>query len=145
MQAIMAPNPLVIALRTDSDKVFSKPLYALPVYAFDGKPTYATGELDYLKADAAGREFTDRLINREGDLSLKAEVHRFCMITAELERMERVLVENEEAWGQLAAAKLGVIRWLEMADMRARINANNQGFIDDALRLNEEILRGRKG
>ncbi len=27
-QAIMAPNPLVIALRRDSDKVFSKPLYA---------------------------------------------------------------------------------------------------------------------
>jgi len=109
-QAIMAPNPLVIALRKDSDKVFSKPLYASPVYAFDGKPTYTTAELDYLKADATGREFTDRLIDREGDLSLKAEVHRFCMITAELERMEHVLVENEEAWGQLAAAKLGAIR-----------------------------------
>ncbi len=144
-QAIMAPNPLVIALRRDSDKVFSKPLYALAVYAFDGKPTYATGELDYLKANAQGWEFTDRLIDREGDLSLKAEVHRFRMITNELERMETVLVENEEAWGQLAAAKLGVIRRLEMADANARINANNQGFIDDALRINEEILRGRKG
>ncbi len=51
----------------------------------------------------------DRLIDREGDLSLKAEVHRFHMLTAKLERMEVVLVENEEAWGQLAAAKLGVI------------------------------------
>ncbi len=38
------------------------------------------------------------------------------MVMAELERMETVLVENEEAWGQLAAAKLGVIRRLEMAD-----------------------------
>ncbi len=84
-QAIMAPNPLVIVLRKDSDKVFSKPLYASLVYAFDGKPTYATGELDYLKMDAEGREFTDRLIDREGDLLLKAEVHRFQMITAELE------------------------------------------------------------
>ncbi len=144
-QAIMAPNPLVIALRKDSDKVFTKPLYASPVYAFDGKPTYATGELDYLKTDAQGREFTDRLIDREGDLSLKAEVHRFRMVTNELERMETVLVENKEAWGQLAAAKLGVIRRLEMADVNARINANNQGFVDDALHVNEEILRGRKG
>jgi len=109
-QAIMAPNPLIIALRKDLDKVFSKPLYASPVYAFDGKPTYATGELDYLKADAQGREFTDRLVDREGDLSLKVEVHRFRMVTSELERMETVLVENEEHWGQLAAAKLGVIR-----------------------------------
>ncbi len=63
MQAIMAPNPLVIALRKDSDKVFSKPLYTSAVYAFNGKPTYTTGELDYLKADAQGREFTDRLID----------------------------------------------------------------------------------
>ncbi len=144
-QAIMAPNLLVIALWKDSDKVFSKPLYASPVYAFDGKPTYATGELDYLKANAQGREFMDRLIDQEGNLSLKAEVHQFCMVTAELERMETVLVENEEAWGQLAAAKLGVIRRLEMADANKRINANNQGFVDDALRVNKEILRGRKG
>jgi len=144
-QAIMAPNPLVIALWKDLDKVFSKPLYALPIYAFDGKPTYATGELDYLKADAQGQEFTDRLIDREGDLSLKVEVHRFHMVTSELERMEAVLVENEEAWGQLAAAKLGVIRRLEMADVNKRIDANNQGFVDDALRVNEEILCGRKG
>ncbi len=144
-QAIMAPNPLVIALRKDSDKVFSKPLYASPVYAFDGKPTYTTEELDYLKVDAQGREFTDRLIDREGNLSLKAEVHQFRMVTSELERMEAVLVENEEAWGQLAAAKLGVIRRLEMADANKRINANNQGFVDDALHVNEGILRGRKG
>jgi len=58
-QAIMAPNPLVIALRKDLDKVFSKPLYASPIYKFDGKPLYMTRELDYLKADAEGREFTD--------------------------------------------------------------------------------------
>jgi len=141
----MAPNPLVIALRHDSDKVFSKPLYASPVYRYDGKPTYATAELDYLKADAEGREFTDRLIDREGDLSLKAEVHRFRIVTSELDRMETVLVENEEAWGQLAAAKLGAIRRLEMADANARITANNQGFVDNALRTNKEILRGRKG
>jgi len=144
-QAIMAPNPLVIALRQDSDKVFSKPLYASPVYAFDGKPTYAAGELDYLKTDAEGREFMDQLIDREGDLSLKAEIHRFRMLTTELKRMETVLVENEEQWGQLAAAKLGAIQRLEMADANKRLNANNQGFVDDALHINEAILRGRKG
>ncbi len=145
MQAIMAPNPLVVALHKDSDKVFSKPLYASPVYAFDGKPTYVTGELNYLKADTQGREFTDRLIDREGDLSLKAEVHWFCMVTTKLERIETILVENEEMWGQLAAAKLGAIRRLEMADAIKRINANNQGFVDDALHVNKEILRGCKG
>ncbi len=67
------------------------------------------------------------------------------MVTAELERMEAVLVENEEAWGQLAAAKLGAIRQLEMADVIERINTRNDGFVDDALHVNKEILRGRKG
>jgi len=54
-------------------------------------------------------------------------------------------VDNEEAWGQLAAAKLGAIRRLEMADALKRINANNQGFVDDALHVNTTILCGRKG
>jgi len=144
-QAIMAPNPLVVALRTDTDKVFSKPLYAAPVYKFDGKPTYTTAELDYLKADVQGQEMMDQLIDRTHNISLKAEIHRFRILTVELDRMESVLVENEDAWGQLAAAKLGVIRRLEMADAVERVNAMNDGFIDDALRVNEEILHGRKG
>ena len=143
-QAIMAPNPLVVALRKDTDKVFSKPLYATPVYKFDGKPTYATAELDYLKADAQGQEMTDWLIERVGDLSLKVEIHHFCVVMAELDKMEQVLVENEEAWGQLAAAKLGAIRRLEMADAIEQINSTNKGFVDDVLCINEEILRGCK-
>ncbi len=85
------------------------------------------------------------MIDRVGDLSLKAEVHRFHMVTAELERMEAILVENEEAWGQLASAKLGAIRRLEMADAVEWINAMNSGFVDDVLRVNEEILHGCKG
>ncbi len=121
-QAIMAPNPLVVALRTDTDKVFSKPLYATPVYKFEGKPTYPAADLDYLKADAQGQEMMDRLIDRMHDISLKVEVHHFRVITAELD-----------------------IRRLEMADTIERINTMNDGFIDNALCVNEEILRGRKG
>src|SRR6266702_8436377 len=94
MQAIMAPNPLIVALREDSDKVYSKPLYASPVYLYKGKPIYKMEELDYLKIDAQGHEMTDRLISCVGDLSLTVEVHRFHMVTAELEGMERVLVKK---------------------------------------------------
>ncbi len=108
-QAIMAPNLLVVALWKDTDKVFSKLLYASLVYLYKGKPTYKTEELDYLKTEAEGREMTDRLIDRVGDLSLTVEVHRFHIISTELDRMEQVLVENEDAWGQLTAAKLGTI------------------------------------
>jgi len=144
-QAIMAPNPLVVALRTDTDKVFSKPLYAVLMYKFEGKPTYPVASMDYLKADAEGREMMDRLIERMKDISLKAEIHCFHVITVELDRMEQVLVENEEAWGQLASAKLGAIQRLEMADAIECINSMNDGFVDDALRVNKEILHGHKG
>jgi len=142
MQAIIAPNPLVMALCDDTNKVFSKLLYAAPIYKYDGKPVYTTAELDYLKADAQGQEFTDRMIERVGDLSLQAEVHHFWVITAELECMEKVLVENKDTWGQLASAKLGTIQCLEMADMVARINKRNDGFVDDALRTSSELLCG---
>ncbi len=86
----------------------------------------------------------DWMISRVGDLSLTVEVHCFWVVTAELERMEQVLVENEEAWGQLTTAKLGTIRRLEMADVIKQINARNEGFVDDALHLNKEILCGRR-
>jgi len=145
MQAIMAPNPLVVALHDDTDKVYSKPLYATPIFKYDGKPIYTTVEMDYLKANAQGHEMMDRMIDWVSDLSLKAEVHCFQVITAELERMEQVLVENEEVWGQLAAAKLGTIRHLEMADAIGQINLRNEGFIDDTLQVNKEILHGCRG
>ncbi len=96
-QAIMAPNPLVVVLWRDINKVYSKLLYAAPVYLYEGKPTYKTKELDYLKADAEGHKMMDQLIDCAGNLSLTVEVHHFCMVTAELEQMEQVLVENEEA------------------------------------------------
>ena len=100
-QAIMAPNLLVVALRTDTDKVFSKPLYAAPVYKFEGKPTYSTADTDYLKADAQGREMMDRLINRTNDISLKVEVHCFRIVTAELDRI--VTYRPEDTYLQVVA------------------------------------------
>src|SRR6266702_990635 len=54
MQAIMAPSPIVVGLQDDSNKVFRKPLYTYPIYKYDGKPTYTTAELDYLKVDMQG-------------------------------------------------------------------------------------------
>ncbi len=62
MQAIMAPSPIVIGLHDDTDKVYSKPLYASPIYKYDGKPTYTTAELDVLKVDVEGRDLMDRMV-----------------------------------------------------------------------------------
>jgi len=40
MQVIFHPNPIVIGLRDDSDKVYTKPLYAVPIFHYNGKPVY---------------------------------------------------------------------------------------------------------
>ncbi len=40
VQVILHPNPIVIGLRNDSDKVYTKPLYAVPVFHYDGKAVY---------------------------------------------------------------------------------------------------------
>ncbi len=84
------------------------------------------------------------MVEQVGDLSLTAEVHRFRILMAKLEHMEQVLIENEDTWGQLAAAKLGAIQRLEMADALACINERNEGFVDDALWVNKMVLHGRR-
>ena len=124
--------------------MYSKPLYASPVYQYDGKPTYTMVELDILKMDAEGRDLMDQMVEHVGDVLLTAEVHHFCILTVELERMEQILVENEEAWGQLASAKLGAIRRLEMADALARIKERNEGLVDDVLQQTEMVLCGHR-
>jgi len=40
VQTILHPNPIVIGLRNDSNKVYTKPLYAAPIFHYDGKPVY---------------------------------------------------------------------------------------------------------
>jgi len=145
VQTIMGPNPLVIGLRDNTNKVYSTPLYTAPIYHFNSKLVYMVQELEVLKTDVEECNCMDHMLHHLHNPSLTIEVHQFCVLTNELNHMEEVLVSNKEQWGHLAAAKLGAIRRLEMADANKRINANNQGFVDDALRINEAILHGRKG
>jgi len=133
VQTIMGPNPLVIRLWDDTDKVYSKPLYATPIYSFDGKPVYTIQELEILKSNMEDQDHWDHMIQHLGDPSLTAEVHQFRILTDELDHMEEVLVTNEDQWGNLAAAKLGAIRRLEMSDALGRIRVQGDGLIDDAL------------
>jgi len=142
----MGPNPLIIGLWDDSNKVYSKPLYATPIYSFDGKPVYTVKELEMLKTDAKECNCTDHMIQRLGDPSLMAEVHHFHVLTDKLDCMEEVLVANKDQWGHLAAAKLGVICRLEMSDTLGRIQSQDDGPVDDALcTAHEAQLCGHSG
>ncbi len=144
VQTIMGPNPLIIGLRDNTNKVYSKPLYAMPIYSFKGKPVYTIQDLEVLKSNMEDQECWDCMIQHLGDPSLTVEVHRFHVLMDELDRMEEVLVANKDQWGHLAAAKLGAIRRLEMSDALGRIKAQDDRLVDDALCTAHEVqLHGR--
>jgi len=59
VQVILHPNPIVVGLRDDSDKVYTKPLYATPIFHYDGKPVYQAQQLEALKLGVEGQDQTD--------------------------------------------------------------------------------------
>ncbi len=85
IQVILHPNPIVIRLRNDSSKIFTKPLYAAPVFHYDGKPVYQAEQLEKLKLGVEGQDQMDWMIRRLNDPSLTAKVHRFRVMGQELE------------------------------------------------------------
>jgi len=145
VQVILHPNPIVVGLCDDSDKVYTKPLYAAPIFHYDGKPVYKAEQLEALKQGAEGQDQMDRMVRRLNNPSLTAEVHRFRTMAQELERLEDAIAENENRWGELAAMHCKTIRRLEMANALARIQDQNDGLVDDALRMvAEDARRGRR-
>jgi len=138
VQVILHPNPIVVGLQSDSDKVYTKPLYAVPIFHYNGKPVYKAQELEMLKKDAEGEEQTNRMIRRLQDPSLTAEIHHFRMVSQELEHLEEAMVANEDQWGGLAAMQVKTICRLEIADALLRIKEQDDRLIDDALRMAAE-------
>ncbi len=73
-----------------------------------------------------------------------AEVHRFRMVSQELDRVEEAMVDNEDQWGELATMKLKTIRRLEMANTLQRVQELDEGVMDNMLRsMAEGLQRGR--
>ena len=138
VQVILHLNPIVIGLCSDSNKVYTKPLYATPVFHYDRKPVYKAQELEVLKSEAEGEEQTNHMICCLNDLSLMAEVHHFRMVSQELERLEEAMVANKDQWGGVAAMQVKTIWRLEMADALMRIKGQDEGLINDALRMAAE-------
>ncbi len=145
MQVILHPNPIIVGLCDNSDKVYTKPLYAVPIFHYDGKPVYRSEQLETLKIGVEGQDQMDRMIRRLNDPSLEAEVHQFRTMVQELERLEEAIAESEDRWGEIAGMHCRTIRRLEMADGLVRIQDQDDGLVDDALRMvGEDIQRGRR-
>ncbi len=92
-------------------------------------------QLERLKSGVEGQEQMDRMIRRLNDPSLTAEVHQFRAMAQELERLEGAIAESEDRWGELAGMHCKAIWHLEMADALARIQDQDDGLVDDTLRL----------
>jgi len=135
VQIILHPNPIVVGLQDDSDKVYTKPLYAAPIFHYDGKPVYQAEQLEMLKLGAEGQDQTDRMIRRLNNPSLEAKVHRFCVMAQELGRLEEAIAEGKDRWGEIAGMHCRTIWRLEMADALVRIQDQDEGLVDDALRM----------
>ncbi len=133
IQVILHPNPIVVGLRDDSDKVYTQPLYAVPIFHYDRKPIYRAQELEMLKMKAKGREQTDRMIHHLHNPSLTVEVHHFRMMSQELECLEEAIAEGEDRWGEIVAMQCKTIWRLEMADALAHIEDTDSGLVDDVL------------
>ncbi len=141
VQTILHPNPIVIGLRNNSSKIFTKPLYATPIFHYNGKPIYRAEHLEKLKMGAEGQDQTDRMIRRLNDPSLTAEIHRFHIMGQELARLEEAIAEGEDQWGKLAGMHCKTIQRLEMVDALAQIQDQDDGLVDDALRVNKQCGR----
>ncbi len=134
VQVILHPNPIVVGLCNNSNKVYTKPLYTTPVFHYNGKAVYPAQELEKLKLGAEGQEQTDHMIACLNDPSLTAEVHHFHMMAQELAHVEEAITESEDQWGKLTTIHCKTIRRLEMADALQRIQDQNEGMVDDVLR-----------
>ena len=121
VKVIFGIMPIVMGIVNDSDKVFTKPLYADPVWPFTRRPIYTPEELVTLEHGYVGRADLDRCVETLRDKSLEAEIHRYRMLREETVQLNTRIRELEAVWGTMDAARLGCVRRLEMADTLARI------------------------
>jgi len=143
VQVILHPNPIVVGLHDNSDKVYTQPLYTMPIFHFDGKPVYKAQELEVLKMEAEGKDQMDHMIHRLHNPSLTAEVHRFCMMSQELGHLKEAIAEGEDRWGEIAAMQCKTIQRLEMADVLVCIQDQDDRLVDDVLQsVGESAQRG---
>ncbi|KAH8993100.1 hypothetical protein EDB83DRAFT_2534740 [Lactarius deliciosus] len=100
----MNPDPLILTLASDSDKTFSKPLYAKPQVREQGKPHYTPEETYSLIRGHANQHRLDTVVNALHDVGLKAELHRYREYRHKAERIEQRLHALAQALGGVQAA-----------------------------------------
>jgi hypothetical protein len=142
-QIIMGPDPMVVGIIDESDKVYARPLYAAPLYHYDGKPMYPASEMSLFNNSFEERARVDRCLDSIHDLSLTAEVHRYRAAEAEMTRVNQRIDDLIAALGEVTGKVTGSRRRLEMANAIERIEDEARTMVDFEL-TRKKTRRGRK-
>ncbi|KAH9019781.1 hypothetical protein EDB85DRAFT_2153517 [Lactarius pseudohatsudake] len=129
IQVVMGPDPLVLGLMDDSEKVYSRPLYAEPKVLEKGKPHYAPEDMYAFVGGHSNQHCVDRAVNELKDTSLKAELTRYRAYKREAERMEQRLHTLAQALGGVQGEITRSKFRLEMADSWDRITEVQEGWM----------------
>ena len=125
---------MVIGLWDESSHVYAAPCYAHPQLSFAKRPHYPKEDLIIFDVKYDKHRKIDAAITHLKDPSVRAEVHRYRLVSGELDRLEQLLINLEAKWGKLAAQKLGAICRLEMANAMAHIEEVQRDKVDMEVR-----------
>jgi hypothetical protein len=90
-------------------------------------------DLYFFKIDHPARFEVDNAIQKEGDHSLGAEVHRYRAQHSKMTHTLSYMEDTQHKYYMAVQERQASARRLEAADTLARIMANNQKEIDDIL------------
>jgi hypothetical protein len=142
-QVIMGPDPMVVGIIDESDKVYARPLYAAPLYHYDGKPMYPAAEMSLFNDTFEERARVDRCLDSIHDLSLTAEVHRYRAADRELGRLNQRVDDLIAAIGEVTGKVAGCRRRLEMANALERIEDEAATMVDYEM-TKKKTRRGKR-
>ncbi|KAH9025243.1 hypothetical protein EDB85DRAFT_2149949 [Lactarius pseudohatsudake] len=102
VQVIMGPDPLVVGIIDESDKVYARPLYTAPRFTYSGKPIYLNVDMALFTEAFEDRAHVDRCLDAIHDPSLTVEVHRYRTVAREEEHLNQRIDDLIAALGEVA-------------------------------------------
>ena len=139
-KVIWSEDPLVCGMLEDDTTPYFEHLHATPCYSFEPVRNYHQDQVEFLQRGHPLQKDFDEAVQWEGDLSLKAELHRFRekvrMIKAKREEVKEL---EDDIW-KLELGRVGSLRRLTGAQILKRVERANKGKLRE---LMQEYKRRR--
>ncbi|KAH8978793.1 hypothetical protein EDB92DRAFT_1821360 [Lactarius akahatsu] len=129
VQVVGGPDPLVLGLVDNSNKVYSRPLYAEPQVREASKPHYTPEDMYAFVGGHSNQHRMDRAVNELKDVGLKAELTRYRAYKHEAERMEQRLHALAQALGRVQGELTRCKFRLEMANVLDQVTERQEAWV----------------